>query len=234
MLSPDASLRSTFPLPLSSYPPAAPDGLLGTLAERVHIEPFNLVATGIFLLAILHTFLAARFMELAHDIEARHEARQRERRQPFVPSLRAEALHFLGEIEVVFGLWVLVLLVAMLLFFGWETATHYLNDGVNYTEPLLVVGPLLGSFITEPAAMTISALLLARQFYDLLPSKNLKYATLGLLFVNVSIGGTLTHFAAPPVLMVARPWNWDTTFMATHIGWRAEAAMILATGAYFA
>ena len=69
---------------------------------------------------------------------------------------------------------------------------------------ILTIGPLLGSFITEPAAMTICALLLARQFYDLEPSTRLKYATLGLLFVNVSIGGTLTHFAAPPILMVAR------------------------------
>ena len=58
--------------------------------------------------------------------------------------------------------------------------------------------------------MTICAVLLARQFYDLEPSPRLKYATLGLLFVNVSIGGTLTHFAAPPVLMVARPWSWDS------------------------
>ena len=69
--------------------------------------------------------------------------------------------------------------------------------------------------------MTICALLLARQFYDLEPSTRLKYATLGLLFVNVSIGGTLTHFAAPPVLMVARPWGWDTGFMLGHFGWRA-------------
>ena len=36
----------------------------------------------------------------------------------------------------------------------------------------------------KPAAMTICALLLARQFYDLRPSTRLKYATLGLLFVN--------------------------------------------------
>ena len=34
---------------------------------------------------------------------------------------------------------------------------------------ILVVGPLFGSFITEPGAMTIFALLLGRQFYDLLP-----------------------------------------------------------------
>ena len=78
---------------------------------------------------------------------------------------------------------------------------------------ILTIAPLLGSLITEPAAMTIAALLLRRQFYELQPSTRLKYATLGLLFVNISIGGTLTHFAAPPVLMVARPWDWDLLFM---------------------
>ena len=98
---------------------------------------------------------------------------------------------------------------------------------------ILILAPLLGSFITEPAAMTIAALLLARQFYDLRPSARLAYATLGLLFVNVSIGGTLTHFAAPPVLMVARPWAWDTPFMLSHFGWRAVAAIVASTAAYF-
>jgi Na+/H+ antiporter NhaD/arsenite permease-like protein len=96
-----------------------------------------------------------------------------------------------------------------------------------------VIGPLLGSFISEPAAMTICALLLARQFYDLVPSTKLKYATLGLLFVNVSIGGTLTHFAAPPVLMVARPWSWDYVYMSTHFGWKAATAICVSCGLYF-
>ena len=81
--------------------------------------------------------------------------------------------------------------------------------------------------------MTICALLLGRQFYDLQPSQRLKYATLGLLFVNVSIGGTLTHFAAPPVLMVARLWGWDTPFMLAHFGWRAALAIVLSTLAYY-
>jgi hypothetical protein len=98
---------------------------------------------------------------------------------------------------------------------------------------ILIIGPVLGSFITEPAAMTICALLLARQFYDLQPSTRLKYATLGLLFVNVSIGGTLTHFAAPPVLMVARTWDWSTSFMLGHFGWRAVLAILASTLAYF-
>jgi hypothetical protein len=82
--------------------------------------------------------------------------------------------------------------------------------------------------------MTLCALLLARQFYDLQPTTALKYATLGLLFVNVSIGGTLTHFAAPPVLMVARPWSWDTAFMLGHFGWRAVVAIIVSTLVCFA
>jgi hypothetical protein len=98
---------------------------------------------------------------------------------------------------------------------------------------ILIVAPLLGSFVTEPGAMTIAALLLGRQFYDLRPSSRLKYATLGLLFVNVSIGGTLTHFAAPPVLMVARLWMWDTPYMLSQFGWRAAVAIVVSTLAYF-
>ena len=90
---------------------------------------------------------------------------------------------------------------------------------------ILTVGPVLGSFITEPGAMTICALLLARQFFDLQPKPALKYATWGLLFVNVSIGGTLTNFAAPPVLMVERAWQWDIAFMLTNFGWRALVAI---------
>jgi hypothetical protein len=81
--------------------------------------------------------------------------------------------------------------------------------------------------------MTIAALLLSRQFFDLEPSPRLRYATLGLLFANVSIGGTLTQFAAPPVLMVARPWEWDTPFMLGHFGWRSAIAITVSTLVYF-
>mgnify|MGYP001359817414 CR=1 FL=1 len=98
---------------------------------------------------------------------------------------------------------------------------------------ILTIAPVLGSFITEPAAMTIAALLLARQFYELKPSPRLAYATIGLLFVNISVGGTLTHFAAPPVLMVAAPWNWDTVFMLTNFGWKAVVGILVATGIYY-
>ena len=263
---------AVFPTPLSAYPPPSADGIVATLAARVAEDPFNLIVTAIFAIAILHTFAAARFTRLAHALQHRHAARLPLSAPPR-PSVAAELLHFFGEVEVVFGLWAVVLIVAITAAHGWTTARHYVSETVNYTEPLFVVvimalastrpiiglaerslhavarlggatpaawwvailtiAPMMGSFITEPAAMTIAAVLLGRQFYDLNPGPRLKYATLGLLFVNVSVGGTLTHFAAPPVLMVARHWDWDTVFMATHIGWRAVLAIVMATSVYF-
>jgi len=98
---------------------------------------------------------------------------------------------------------------------------------------ILTLAPLLGSFITEPAAMTIAALLLAKQFYDYNPSPKFAYATIGLLFVNVSVGGTLTHFAAPPVLMVAAPWGWDIVFMMVNFGWKAVIGVVIANILYY-
>lgn len=92
----------------------------------------------------------------------------------------------------------------------------------------LALGPILGSFITEPAAMTVIALLLLTRVFTS-ESQPFKYATLGLLFVNVSIGGTLTPFAAPPVLMVAALWEWDVSFMITHFGYKSVIACLLST-----
>lgn len=265
-------IEPVFPLPLSAYPPAH-ESLLATLADRFAMDPFNGVATAVFVLAILHTFSAKHFADWAHRVQHHHDDELRAAGRPTSPSIRAEILHFLGEVEVVFGLWAIVLLAAVTIGRSWVTAKYYVNDTVVYTEPLFVVvimalaatrpiitfaessmrrvanlgsatpaawwlailtiGPVLGSFITEPAAMTICALLLARQFFDLQPSMRLKYATIGLLFVNVSIGGTLTHFAAPPVLMVARVWEWDTAFMASHFGWRAILAILASNAIYF-
>ncbi len=104
-----------------------------------------------------------------------------------------------------------------------------LPKGVSFFVTALVIGPLLGSLITEPAAMTVTALILLQRMYSSKVSYRLKYATLGLLFVNISIGGTLTHFAAPPVLMVAPQWGWDTPFMLYHFGWKGALACLLST-----
>jgi len=262
-----------FPRSLSAYPSLPGQSLVAVLLSRIEADPFNAAATVIFALAVLHTFVAAWFTGLAHRVQ--HHDDEQAAAQGLAPrqSVKAGLLHFLGEVEVVFGLWTIPLIIAITAAHGWTTAKQYVNGTVNYTEPLfvvvimalastrpivmlaesslrsiarlgkstpgawwlviLIVAPLLGSFITEPAAMTIGALLLARQFFDLNPSPTLRYATLGLLFVNVSIGGTLTHFAAPPVLMVARVWNWDTPFMLSHFGWRAAVAIAISTLLYF-
>ena len=228
----------------------------------------------IFLLAIIHTFLTSRFTAIAHRLDHAHQAKiERSDASRDSVAHSARILHFLGEVEVVFGLWAAVLMVAIAAFHDWGTAIHYVGDTVNFTEPafvvvimtlaatrpilrlteniikrvagvfgdslaalwftILTVGPLLGSFITEPAAITISALLLARSFYALEPSVKFRYATLGLLLVNISVGGTLTHFAAPPVLMVAAPWGWGTSHMLLHFGWKAAVAIVLSNGLYF-
>ena len=102
-----------------------------------------------------------------------------------------------------------------------------LPKGLRFYVAALIVGPLLGSFITEPAAMTVTALLLKRRFYDKGISLKLMYATIGVLFVNVSVGGTLTNFAAPPVLMVAKEFNLTIGMMLTHFGWKSALAVVI-------
>lgn len=104
-----------------------------------------------------------------------------------------------------------------------------LQPAMSFYLTAMVIGPLLGSFITEPAAMTVTALLLKDTYFSN-SSERFKYITLGLLFVNVSIGGVLTPYAAPPVLMVARVWDWDFIFMLQHFGWKAILSVFVATG----
>jgi len=92
---------------------------------------------------------------------------------------------------------------------------------------IMAAVPLLGSFITEPAAMTLAALMLRELYFSKGISSKLMYVTIGTLFVNISIGGTLTSFAAPPVLMVAATWNWDSWYMLSHFGWKSAIAVLI-------
>jgi hypothetical protein len=91
----------------------------------------------------------------------------------------------------------------------------------------LALVPLSGSALTEPAAMTLAALMLAPRVFTPSVPERMKYGALGVLFVNISVGGMLTAFAAPPVLMVASRWHWDNAYMATHFGWKAVLAVLL-------
>jgi hypothetical protein len=263
-----------FPMLLKNYNDSDLGSISGQLLNRIKTKPFNIFATLIFFLAIVHTFVASKFLSISHRLQHDHDQLKARGEVPKNSvSHKAELYHFLGEVEVVFGIWAVALGLAIVLFFDWSTLKYYLTNRVNYTEPLFIVvimtlaatrpilklseqvmeriarlmggslvgwwltiltiGPLLGSLITEPAAMTISALLLSSKFYELNPPEGFKYATLGLLFVNISVGGTLTHFAAPPVLMVANPWDWGTMHMLTQFGWKATLGILIANGFYF-
>lgn len=208
------------------------------------------IALAIFTLALAHTFAAKQFERLSHRYPG-----------------HAGLFHLLGEVEVVFGFWAIVLIMTMALMLGGSPALAY-AESRNYTEPLFVfvvmvvaaskpvlhtvtrtvdklaallplptpiasawlglaAVPLLGSLITEPAAMTIAALMLAPQVFRTQVPERLKYFALGVLFVNISIGGTLTSYAAPPVLMVANTWQWDSAFMFSNFGWKAALAVLL-------
>jgi hypothetical protein len=269
-----------FPKALEEYHDDETPGLLQKLIGRVKVEPFNLVGTVIFLCAILHTFLTSKFMQIAHRYKHEFEALEHQEKDSDPSTehrrdalqFRAQFFHFMGEVEAVFGIWLVPLFLVIVLMKGWPTLVGYIT-GLNTAEPVFVVvimaiassrpilrltenwlaklaalggstpaawwlsiltlGPLLGSFITEPAAMTICALLLRQKFYALKPSKGLSYATLGLLFVNISVGGTLTHFAAPPVVMVATKWSWDLNYMLTSFGWKAALGIIVANIVYY-
>jgi hypothetical protein len=279
MLSDGSTQHAVFPRPLETYE-KTDGGVIEVIKARAMAEPFNVAASVIFLFAILHTFAAGLFIKLAHRYEHAHAEALRKRggRDDLHPdglpevSFKATLFHFLGEVEAVFGLWVIALAGAAVWFHSWEDFKLYVGKDRVFTEPLfvmvimaiaasrpvlrfaesmmakaaalgkgtpsawwlsvLIIAPLLGSFITEPAAMTIGALLLARKFYRHRPPAKLAYGTLGLLFVNISVGGTLTHFAAPPVLMVAGKWGWGTLFMLEHFGWKALIAILISSTVY--
>lgn len=209
----------------------------------------EITATLCFALAVVHTFSVSIFARLAHR-DGPH----------------AGMWHLLAEVEVVFGAWACVLLMAMAALADVPTAVKYL-DGSDFTEALFVFAimvvaasrpvlelarlmlhgvvrllpmrrelgmfllimalvPLAGSFITEPAAMTLAAILLRDAYFRAPGNGRLKYLTLGVLFVNISIGGVLTAYAAPPVLMVASTFGWDTPYMFMHFGDRAAVAVL--------
>ena len=122
------------------------DGIGERLSFRARQQPFLLVATIIFILAIVHTFFAIPITKFSHKVQHAHDTKirrlQTARGEPAdaddMVSFKATMLHFLGEVEAIFGIWVLVLLAAMFAFHDLTTVKGYMM-GVNFTEPLFVV-----------------------------------------------------------------------------------------------
>jgi hypothetical protein len=213
----------------------------------------ELAATIIFGLAIIHTFMVSKFAKMAHHYP---EGSIGENFYHFLAEVEAVfgiwSLAYIIVLMLVEGFNAPVTYLESLNF--TEPGFVFVIMAMAGTRPViklaeqiivaisnliplpkklafyfttLVVGPLLGSFITEPAAMTVTAIILLKNFYTREMSTKFKYATIGLLFVNVSIGGTLSHFAAPPVLMVASKWNWGLVHMFTQFGYKAMIACVI-------
>jgi hypothetical protein len=208
----------------------------------------QLIASVIFAIAILHTFSVKFFKKLAHQYP-RHEKFFDMLGEVeivfgfwaitlilifFLLSGKIETLNYLNNQSYVEPLFVFVIMIVAaskpILDFSLTCVKQIskllpVNKSLSLFFVTMTFVPLLGSFITEPAAMTLAALILKDHFYSKDISKRLKYAIIGTLFVNVSIGGAMTPFAAPPILMVAAKWNWDLMFMLTNFGWRTALAV---------
>jgi hypothetical protein len=215
----------------------------------------QVAATVIFALAILHTFLVSKFAKIAHHYP---EGSMGQNFFHFMAEVEAVfgiwAAIFLGFMIFTSGIGAPVEYLESLNF--TEPGFVFVIMAMAGTRPViklaekiivfvsqliplprkmafyfttLVMGPLLGSFITEPAAMTVTAIILLKNFYSNEMSLKFKYATIGLLFVNVSIGGTLSHFAAPPVLMVAGKWGWGLSHMFFTFGYKAAISCIISS-----
>ncbi len=213
----------------------------------------EIAATVIFTLAVLHTFVVSYFAKIAHHYP---EGSMGENFFHFLAEVEAVfgmwALVFVLVVIGVDGFHAPVTYLESLNF--TEPGFVFVIMAMAGTRPVIklaektivaiskvvplprkmafyftvmVVGPLLGSFITEPAAMTVTAIILLKNFYSKEMSTKFKYATIGLLFVNVSIGGTLTHFAAPPVLMVAGKWGWGMAHMFKAFGYKAAISCLV-------
>jgi len=210
----------------------------------------EIVAAAIFAVAVLHTFSTKIFERLAHRYPAHHGVfhllGEVEAvfgfwsiilfgwlilREGLSPAVQYADTRNYTEPLFVFAIMVIAASRPIMAFARHivESISRLipLDRGMATYFVLLSVVPLLGSFITEPGAMTLAALLLAQGFFRSDTPNKFKYATIGVLFVNVSIGGTLTHFAAPPVLMVAAKWGWDSWFMLTQIGYKAAIAVFI-------
>ena len=214
------------------------------------LSTVELIATSIFAVAILHTFTTKFFARLAH-VQPSHAGFWHLLSEVevvfgfwafvfvllvFFVQGKNTAIEYLESrnfTEPFFVFAIMVIAASRPILKAVELTVRKLslvipaNRALTYFFLCLALLPLLGSFITEPAAMTLAALMLKEGFYRHGLSRQLKYATIAVLFVNVSIGGTLTNFAAPPVLMAADAWGWSSYYMLVNFGWKAMVAVFL-------
>lgn len=177
-----------FPVSIDSYQDEQIHSLPAKLLNRIQQEPFNLVAAVIFVFAIVHTFLVSKFRTIAHRLQHRYEDLEPlETGQRDDPCTKrrdrllfgAQFFHFMGEVEAVFGIWLVPL-------FCQEWWIVPLLGSLS-EWPLMIGAVVLGAF-NDNAAITYLASLVPNL------SDPLKYAVVA----GAITGGGLTVIANAP------------------------------------
>ncbi len=230
--------------------------------EKLDWTPFHTISLILFACAVLHTLFTYRLQIFAERLEKRRGKRTAGLHFLFFIS-QVEVVFALWAIPLFFAifsfynwstaleyvntrdytepLFVMVILaltatrpIIHIAEMAMRRCAHLLGGSLaSWWFAVLTVGPILGSFITEVGAMTLCALLLARQFYVYEPPQKLSYATLALLFVNISVGGILTDFASPAVLVLAHAWDWTSLDLFLNFGWKAILGIVISNILYW-
>ncbi|MFM8426258.1 MAG: putative Na+/H+ antiporter, partial [Chloroflexota bacterium] len=166
----------------------------------------EIIAAAIFAIAVIHTFSTKFFAHLAH-IQPRHAGLWHLLAEVEVVfgfwafvlvatlvflSGKTAAVDYLESRNFTEPMFVFVIMViaasrpilkTVMAAVRMLAAMIPVSRSVSVFFLCLSAVPLLGSFITEPAAMTLAALMLRDSYFSQPISNRLKYATIGMLFV---------------------------------------------------
>lgn len=153
----------------------------------------------------------------------------------------AEAIDYFNHRNYLFALFIMIMLILL-----ESRPIVYLSECIFLTiakigkqSPkcwwwtLMLGAPFSAILLKETGAMIIAATLLVRYFYKFAPSLRFSYATMGLLFSNISVGGLITDISSRALLLVSPALKGEQEFVIRHFSWKAVIAIFLSTTTYY-
>lgn len=107
------------------------------------------------------------------------------------------------------------------------------NHPRSWWWTILTLGPVFDIFLKEPGAMTISSILLAKTVFPFIKNTRFQYATLALLFINISLGGLFLPQFSRSLFLIARQENWEIAYTFFRFSWKAFLIIVLNNGFYY-
>lgn len=136
--------ESTADLPFLEYPGEPKESVIAQIIYRATLRPLNLICSLIFFGSIVHILCARKILRISHRMERNLEKKNLMLRLHYPElnlnnkSFSSEIVHFLGEVEIIFGIWVIPLIFAIAWFYNEQTAFNYLNSR-DYQEAIAIV-----------------------------------------------------------------------------------------------